>query len=317
MDHAAVRRIRRRPRSPTGGYQELIEAGATGLSVAFDLPTQMGYDSDAPIAHGEVGKVGVAIDSLEDMRVLFDGIPLGEVSTSMTINAPAAVLLAALPAGRLRSRAAARTRSPARSRTTCSRSTSRAAPTSTRPARRCGWSRTSSPTATRSCPRWNTISISGYHMAEAGATPVQEIAFTLANGIGVRAGRAGRGPGTSTSSRRGCRSSSWPARRCWRRWRSSAPRAGCGPGSCGRSSAPPNPRVADAPLPHPDRGRPAHRAAARGQRRPRRRPGPRGGARRHAVAAHELLRRGHRAARARRPRGSRCAPSRCWPTRPT
>ena len=74
-------------------YHELIEAGTTGLSVAFDLPTQMGYDSDAPVAHGEVGKVGVAIDSTEDMRALFDGIPLGEVSTSMTINAPAAVLL--------------------------------------------------------------------------------------------------------------------------------------------------------------------------------------------------------------------------------
>ncbi|HEY2241352.1 MAG TPA: methylmalonyl-CoA mutase family protein, partial [Streptosporangiaceae bacterium] len=74
-------------------FHELIEAGTTGLSVAFDLPTQMGYDSDAPLAHGEVGKVGVAIDSLDDMRRLFDGIPLGEVSTSMTINAPAAVLL--------------------------------------------------------------------------------------------------------------------------------------------------------------------------------------------------------------------------------
>src|ERR1700750_3410596 len=74
-------------------FHELIEAGTTGLSVAFDLPTQMGYDSDAPLAHGEVGKVGVAIDSLDDMRRLFDGIPLGEVSTSMTINAPAAILL--------------------------------------------------------------------------------------------------------------------------------------------------------------------------------------------------------------------------------
>src|SRR5689334_16966649 len=74
-------------------YHQLIKAGTTGLSVAFDLPTQMGYDSDAPQAHGEVGKVGVAIDSLEDMRTLFDGIPLGEVSTSMTINAPAALLL--------------------------------------------------------------------------------------------------------------------------------------------------------------------------------------------------------------------------------
>src|SRR5579864_3666058 len=71
-------------------YHELIEAGTTGLSVAFDLPTQMGYDSDAPLAHGEVGKVGVAIDSAADMRALFDGIPLDKVSTSMTINAPAA-----------------------------------------------------------------------------------------------------------------------------------------------------------------------------------------------------------------------------------
>jgi len=74
-------------------YRQLLAAGTTGLSVAFDLPTQMGYDSDAPLASGEVGKVGVAIDSIDDMRALFDGIPLGEVSTSMTINAPAAILL--------------------------------------------------------------------------------------------------------------------------------------------------------------------------------------------------------------------------------
>src|SRR3954454_4238102 len=74
-------------------YHQLVAAGTTGLSVAFDLPTQMGYDSDDPVAHGEVGKVGVAIDSVDDMRLLFDGIPLGEVSTSMTINAPAALLL--------------------------------------------------------------------------------------------------------------------------------------------------------------------------------------------------------------------------------
>ena len=80
-------------------YRELIAHGTAGLSVAFDLPTQMGYDSDAPIAAGEVGKVGVAIDSIEDMRELFAGIPLDQVSTSMTINAPAAVLLAAVPAG--------------------------------------------------------------------------------------------------------------------------------------------------------------------------------------------------------------------------
>ena len=90
-------------------YHQLVEPGTRGLSVAFDLPTQMGYDSDDPIAHGEVGKVGVAIDSIEDMRTLFDGIPLGEVSTSMTINAPAALLLllyqlVARGAGRRRAR---------------------------------------------------------------------------------------------------------------------------------------------------------------------------------------------------------------------
>jgi len=74
-------------------YRQLLDAGTTGLSVAFDLPTQMGYDSDAPLAHGEVGKVGVAIDTIDDMRVLFRDIPLDQVSTSMTINAPAAILL--------------------------------------------------------------------------------------------------------------------------------------------------------------------------------------------------------------------------------
>src|SRR6201984_1783004 len=81
------------PQESNQRYHELIEAGSTGLSVAFDLPTQMGYDSDAPIAHGEVGKVGVAIDCVDDMRTLFAQIPLSDVSTSMTINAPAAVLL--------------------------------------------------------------------------------------------------------------------------------------------------------------------------------------------------------------------------------
>ena len=81
-------------------YHRLVEAGTGGLSVAFDLPTQMGYDSDDPVAHGEVGKVGVAIDSIDDMRTLFDGIPLDEVSTSMTINAPGGAAAAALPAGR-------------------------------------------------------------------------------------------------------------------------------------------------------------------------------------------------------------------------
>src|ERR1700760_352740 len=163
-------------------FHELIEAGTTGLSVAFDLPTQMGYDSDAALAPGEVGKGGVAIDSLDDMRRLFDGIPLGEVSTSMTINAPAAVLLSlyqtvgeekgvdpAQPAGTIQNDVL---------KEYIARGTYISPP---RPSLRL--IADTFAYCQRELPRWNTISISGYHMAEAGATPVQEIGFTLANGI--------------------------------------------------------------------------------------------------------------------------------------
>ncbi|NED99684.1 acyl-CoA mutase large subunit family protein [Phytoactinopolyspora halotolerans] len=161
-------------------YHQLVEAGTGGLSVAFDLPTQMGYDSDAPLAKGEVGKVGVAIDSVEDMRVLFDGIPMDKVSTSMTINAPAALLLLMyqlvgdeqgiagdqltgtiqndvlkeyIARGTYIFPAAASLRLVSDIFAYCR----------------------------QEIPRWNMISISGYHMAEAGATPAQEVAFTLAN----------------------------------------------------------------------------------------------------------------------------------------
>ncbi|MEV0412038.1 methylmalonyl-CoA mutase family protein [Streptomyces sp. NPDC050448] len=163
-------------------YRQLIEGGGTGLSVAFDLPTQMGHDSDAPLAHGEVGKVGVAIDSVEDMRVLFDGIPLDRVSTSMTINAPAALLL-------LMYQLVAEEHGIAGGQLTgtvqndvlkeyIARGTYIFPP---------GPSLRLTADTFRYCkaeiPRWNTISISGYHMAEAGASPAQEIAFTLADGI--------------------------------------------------------------------------------------------------------------------------------------
>jgi methylmalonyl-CoA mutase, N-terminal domain len=161
-------------------YHELIEAGTTGLSVAFDLPTQMGYDSDAPLAHGEVGKVGVAIDSIEDMRTLLRGIPLDTVSTSMTINAPAALLLLLyqLVAEEQGVPPAALTGTIQNDilKEYIARGTYIYPP---EPSLRLvadtfSYCRTG-------IPRWNTISISGYHMAEAGATPVQEIAFTLAN----------------------------------------------------------------------------------------------------------------------------------------
>jgi methylmalonyl-CoA mutase N-terminal domain/subunit len=161
-------------------YHQLIEAGTTGLSVAFDLPTQMGHDSDAEISHGEVGKVGVAIDSVEDMRLLFDGIPLDKVSTSMTINAPAAVLLLLyqLVADEQGVAGAGLTGTIQNDilKEYIARGTYIFPP---KPSLRLVSDTFAYCQA--EIPRWNTISISGYHMAEAGATPVQEIAFTLAN----------------------------------------------------------------------------------------------------------------------------------------
>ncbi len=163
-------------------YHQLLANGTMGLSVAFDLPTQMGYDSDDPIAHGEVGKVGVAIDSIEDMRQLFAGIPLDKVSTSMTINAPAAILLLlyqlvaeeqGVPGDQLGG-----TIQNDVLKEYIARGTYIFPP---KPSLRLVADTFAYCRA--EIPKWNTISISGYHMAEAGATPVQEIAFTLANGI--------------------------------------------------------------------------------------------------------------------------------------
>lgn len=169
-------------RESNARYKELIANGTMGLSVAFDLPTQMGYDSDAPIAEGEVGKVGVAIDSIEDMRVLFDGIDLAKVSTSMTINAPAAVLL--LLYELVAEERGADTRALRGTiqndvlKEYIARGTYIFPP---EPSLRL----TSNifEYCKDNLPKWNTISISGYHMAEAGATPAQEVAFTLADGI--------------------------------------------------------------------------------------------------------------------------------------
>ncbi|EGL83405.1 methylmalonyl-CoA mutase, large subunit [Caldalkalibacillus thermarum TA2.A1] len=163
-------------------FHYLLRQGQTGLSVAFDLPTQIGYDSDDPMARGEVGKVGVAIDSLEDMETLFEGIPLDQVSTSMTINAPAAILLAmyiavaekqGVPAEKLSG-----TIQNDILKEYIARGTYIFPP---QPSMRlitdifayCS----------RHVPKWNTISISGYHIREAGATAVQELAFMMANAI--------------------------------------------------------------------------------------------------------------------------------------
>jgi methylmalonyl-CoA mutase N-terminal domain/subunit len=163
-------------------YHELIDHGTTGLSVAFDLPTQMGYDSDSSIAHGEVGKVGVAIDSIEDMRILFDGIPLDKVSTSMTINAPAALLMLLYQLVGEEQGAAGDALTGTIQNDVLKEYIARG--TYIYPPQQSLRLITDIFTYCRDeMPRWNTISISGYHMAEAGATPAQEIAFTLANGI--------------------------------------------------------------------------------------------------------------------------------------
>lgn len=163
-------------------YKYLLANGTTGLSVAFDLPTQIGLDSDHPLATGEVGKVGVAIDSIEDMQRLFDGLNLNTISTSMTINATAAILLALYVAVAKRQGADIRKLSGTLQNDVLKEYIARGTYIfPIQPAMRIvtdvfAW-------ANDNLPEWNTISISGYHMREAGSTAVQEVAFTLANGI--------------------------------------------------------------------------------------------------------------------------------------
>jgi len=163
-------------------YKYLLEQGQTGLSVAFDLPTQIGYDSDHELALGEVGKVGVAIDSLADMEILFNGIPLDKVSTSMTINAPASVLLAMyIAVAEKQGVTADKLNGTIQNdilKEYAARGTYIFPP---KPSMRLITNIFEYCSA--SVPRWNTISISGYHIREAGATAVQEVAFTLADGI--------------------------------------------------------------------------------------------------------------------------------------
>jgi methylmalonyl-CoA mutase N-terminal domain/subunit len=163
-------------------YHQLLANGTMGLSVAFDLPTQMGYDSDDPVAHGEVGKVGVAIDSIDDMRQLFAGIPLDKVTTSMTINAPGAILLLLYQLVAQEHGVSGEQLGGTIQNDILKEYIARGTyifppkPSLRLVADTFAYCRAE-------IPKWNTISISGYHMAEAGATPVQEIAFTLANGV--------------------------------------------------------------------------------------------------------------------------------------
>lgn len=163
-------------------YRYLIANGGSGLSVAFDLPTQIGYDSDDKMAEGEIGKVGVAIDTLKDMEILFDQIDLGKVSTSMTVNAPASVLLAmyiavaekqGVPASALRGTIQNDILKEYSARGTYIFPVKPSMRLITNIFEYCS----------KNVPKWNTISISGYHIREAGSTAAQEIAFTIADGI--------------------------------------------------------------------------------------------------------------------------------------
>src|SRR3989475_10306809 len=161
-------------------YRYLLSKGVSGLSVAFDLPTQIGYDSDHALAAGEVGKVGVAIDSIEDMATLFDGIPLDRVSTSMTINATAIILLALYVAVAKRQGVAPRAVSGTLQNDILKEYVARGTYIyPPRPSLRIVTDIIAF--CERELPQWNTISISGYHIREAGSTAVQEVAFTLAH----------------------------------------------------------------------------------------------------------------------------------------
>src|SRR5580765_2236527 len=173
-------------------FRYLLEKGQTGLSVAFDLPTQMGYDSDAVEAQGEVGRVGVPISSLADMETLLDGLPLDTVSISMTINATAPILLAFAVVAAERRGIARQTLSGTLQNDLLKEYIARG--TYIYPPRQSMRLVTDVfEFCSTEMPRWNTISISGYHMREAGATAAQELAFTLADGIAYVEAAVARG----------------------------------------------------------------------------------------------------------------------------
>ena len=283
-------------------YKYLLSQGTTGLSVAFDLPTQIGLDSDNPLAMGEVGKVGVAIDSIEDMMRLFDGINLEKISTSMTINATASILLALYIVTARRTGRDVRKLSGTVQNDVLKEYIARGTYIYP-PAQAMRIITDIFSYANENVPEWNTISISGYHMREAGSTAVQEVAFTLANGMTYVQAAIDAGLDVDKFAPRlsfffNAHSNFLEevakfraARRMWARIMRDHFGAK-------------NPEVADAALPHPDRRLDADRAAAGEQHRPHRAAGHVGGAGRNAVAAHQLLRRGagaaHRAVGAHR-----------------
>ena len=275
-------------------YRYLLEHGSTGLSMAFDLPTQLGRDSDDPRCLGEVGRTGVAIDSIDDMRTCFDQIPLDQVSTSMTINAPAAILLLlyelvgeeqGVPSEKLRGTVQNDILKEYAARGNFIYPPEGAMRLTTDIFAYCH----------EHVPKWNTISISGYHMREKGCSAVQEVAFTLSNGIAY----------VQAAIDAGLEVDEFAPQVAFffnghnnvfqevAKFRADSQDVG---GDHARPLRRAEPALADGPLPHADRRVDAHRAAADEQHRPRRASGVRRGLRRHAVAAHERLRRGARPA---------------------
>ena len=275
-------------------YKYLLAQGQTGLSVAFDLPTQIGYDADDPICLGEVGKVGVAISSLADMETLLDGIPLDKVSISMTINAPAAILLAMViavarkqgvdPKG-LRGTVQNDILKEYIARGTYIFPPAPSMRLITDLFRYCA----------AEVPNWNTISISGYHIREAGSTAVQEVAFTLANGIeyvkaAIAAGLAVDDFGPQLAFFFNAHNNFLEEVAKFR-----AARRHVG-GDHARAVRRAGSQELAAALPHPDRRLDADRAAAGKQRRARDAPGAGRGAGRNPKPAHQLQGRGAGAA---------------------
>ena len=293
-------------------YRYLLDQGVSGLSVAFDLPTQMGYDSDHPLAAGEVGRVGVAIDSIEDMAELFDGIPLDRVSTSMTINSTAIILLALYVAVARRQGVAAVGavgHGPERHPQGIRRARHLHLPAARR---RCGSSPTSSPSASASCRNWNTISISGYHIREAGSTAVAGGRVHVRQRDRLRRGGARTPASTSTASASGSRSSSTRTTISSRRSRSSARRGGCGRGSCATASARPiRARSSCASTPRPPAARSPRSSPTTTSSASRSRRWRRCSAARSRCTATAATRRWR--CRPRRRRASRCARSRSSP----
>ena len=273
-------------------FKDILRNGGTGLSTAFDMPTLMGRDSDSDWALGEVGRAGVAVDTLADMEDLFADIDLGEVSTSMTINGPAPIVMAMYIALAEKNGVDHGALSGTIQNDIFKEyQAQKEYIFPPRPSVRLVTDMMRFTTA--EMPRWHPVSISGYHIREAGSTAAQELAFTLANGFAYVEAAVAAGLDVDEFAPRlsfffNAHSDFFEeigkfraARRIWARWMKE------------RYGAT-DPKSQHAALPHPDRRRVAHRPAAREQHRPGRHPGAVGGARRHPVAAHRQLRRGAR-----------------------